>query len=334
MPRVYEHTRDKTGAHDNHYDATGRLIPDGVPDPGKASHSEDLFQKEALSFIRGNKDKPFFLYYATQLPHGPCITPDLGVYKDKDWDQKHKEWAAMMTHLDVGVGKMVALLDELGIAKNTIIFFAGDNGYSHWGYFGRKPYTDDPLFRNKGPWPKGKFTCTHEGGLRVPFFVHWPGRVKAGENPHPCALYDFLATAADLADVTAPPTDGISLLPTLLGHSDRQHKHGYFYWENGTHSPHAQSARMSQWWATRSHPAQPIALYRLDRDLACEHDLANDHPDIVKRFEAIFAEAHTDSTWYINPGESKAQIDAKKEEARAVGGMQIPTRANTVFPKG
>ncbi len=332
MPRVYKHTGDKTGEHDNHYDATGRLIPDGVSTSAKATHSENLFQREALSFIRRNKNGPFFLYYATQLPHGPCITPNLGAYKDKDWDQKHKEWAAMMTHLDESVGKIVALLAELDLAKDTIIFFAGDNGYSHWGYFGRKPYTDDPLFKNKGPWPKGKFTCTHEGGLRVPFFAHWPGRIEAGESDHPCALYDFLATAAELADVTAPPTDGISLAPTLLGKPDQQRKHDYFYWENGTHSPHAQSARRGHWWATRSHPSKPIALYRLDRDLACEHDLAKDHPDIVKRFEAIFAQAHTDSPWYINPGETKAQIDTKRERARAMNGMQVPTRANTVIP--
>lgn len=332
MERVYKHTRDKTGEHDNRYDAAGRLIPDGVPDPEKASHSENLFQKEALSFIQQNRDKPFFLYYATQLPHGPCITPNLGAYKDKDWDQKHKEWAAMMTHLDDSVAKIVRLLRELRIEKNTVVFFAGDNGYSHWGYFGRKPYTDDPLFKNKGPWPKGKFTCTHEGGLRVPFFVHWPERIKAGESDHPCALYDFLATAADLAGVPAPPTDGISLLPTLLGRPNQQRKHEYFYWENGTHSPHAQSAREGQWWAYRPHPDQAIQLYRLDRDLACEHNVAGDFPAVVKRFEAIFKEAHANSEWYVNPGQSKAQIEAKRKRAQAMKGMQTPTRANTTFP--
>jgi len=133
MKRVYAHTGDKSGKHDNIYDKSGKLIPDGVTDPTKAKYSENLFQDEALSFIRQNRDKPFFLYYATQLPHGPCITPELGAYKDKPWDQKHKEWAAMVAHMDRSVGKMFTMLQELELLDDTIIFFAGDNGYSQWG---------------------------------------------------------------------------------------------------------------------------------------------------------------------------------------------------------
>ena len=76
----------------------------------------------------------------------------------------------MLGQLDRGVGEMVDLMEQLEILDNTIIFFAGDNGYSQWGYFGRPLHEDDPLFKNKGPWPKGKFSSTHEGGVRVPFF--------------------------------------------------------------------------------------------------------------------------------------------------------------------
>jgi len=292
MTRAYAHTRDQSGVHDNTYDPNGKLIPDGVKDPTKARHSEDLFQEDALAFIRTNQSKPFFLYYATQLPHGPCITPHLGAYKDKPWGQKHKEWAAMVTHLDSGVGRMVALLEELELLDNTIIFFAGDNGYSQWGYFGRPAFEDDPLFRNKGPWPKGKFTCTHEGGLRVPFFAYWKGKIQTGESDHLCALYDILATVAELADVTAPPTDGVSLVPTLLAAPEKQKKHEYLYWENGTRSPHTQSVRLNQYWAYRPHPSQPIELYDLDRDIACARDVAQEHPEVVMKVRHIFQEAH------------------------------------------
>ena len=217
------------------YDEHGHLVPDGVPVAAAAKYSEDLFQDEALSFIKKNRDKPFFLYYATQLPHGPCITPDLGAYKDKPWDLKHKEWAAMMGHLDRGVGRMVDLMEQLEILDNTVIFFAGDNGYSQWGYFGRPLHEDDPLFKNKGPWPKGKLTSTHEGGVRVPFFVYWKDKIKAGENDHLCALYDVLATAADLAGIAPPKTDGISFAPILRGKPNEQETHRYLYWENGSH---------------------------------------------------------------------------------------------------
>jgi arylsulfatase A-like enzyme len=302
-----------------------------VKDPAKAKYSEDLFQKEALTFIRKNKNKPFFLYYATQLPHGPCITPDLGVHKDKPWSQKHKEWAAMIEHMDRGVGKMVAQLDESGVLENTIIFFAGDNGYSQWGYFGRAAHEDDPLFKNKGPWPKGKFTCTHEGGMRVPFFAYWKGKIKAQESSHICALYDILATTADLAGTASPETDGISLVPTLLAKPDKQLKHKYLYWENGTRSPHAQSVRMDQWWAYRDHPSKPIELYDITKDIDCKKNLAKDNPNIAAKIEQILKEAHVDSQWYVNPGQSKAQIDAKRQKAKAAGQMQTPVKANTIF---
>jgi arylsulfatase A-like enzyme len=309
----------------------GSLIPDGVKNPEKAKYSEDLFQKEAITFIRKNKDNPFFLYYATQLPHGPCITPDLGAYKDKLWNQKHKEWAAMVEHMDRGVGSMVTLLEKLGILDNTIIFFAGDNGYSHWGYFSRPAHEDDPLFKNKGPWPKGKFTCTHEGGMRVPFFAYWKGKIKATESGHICALYDILATTADLAGTASPKTDGISLVPTLLSKPDEQQKHNYLYWENGTRSPHAQSVRMDQWWAYRDHPSKPIELYDITKDIYFKKNLAEDHLNIVTKIKQIFEEAHVNSQWYINPGESDAQIAAKRQKAQSTGQMQKPVSPNTAY---
>ncbi len=334
MKRQYKHSGDTLGEHDNTYNENGNLIPDGVMDPAKAKYSEDLFQNEALNFIKKNKDKPFFLYYATQLPHGPVITPNLGAFKNKPWDQKHKEWAAMVEHMDRGVGKMVDQLDELKILENTIIFFAGDNGYSQWGYFGRSAHEDDPLFKNKGPWPKGKFTSTHEGGMRVPFFAYWKGKIKAEESDHVCALYDILATTADLAGLTSPKTDGISLVPTLLGKPEEQVKHKYLYWENGTRSSHAQSLRLDQWWAYREHPSKPIELYDITKDIDCEKNLSKDNPVVISKINQIFKEAHEDSEWYINPGESDEQIDAKLQRAKASGQMQNPVRPNTSYKDG
>jgi len=93
----------------------------------------------------------------------------------------------------------------------------------------RPRYTDDPLFKNKGPWDGGKFMC-RDGGGRVPFFVCWPGRIMPGQTNHVCALYDFLETAAELAGVTPDqPTDGISLVPILMGREHGQRKHRYLY---------------------------------------------------------------------------------------------------------
>ncbi len=331
MQRVYKHTSDTTGQFDNIYDASGKLVADGVKDPELVKYSEDLFEQEALNFIRNNRGDPFFLYYATQLPHGPLITTDLGEFRNKPWDIKHKEWAAMVVRMDRSVGSMVAQLEELGLLENTIIFFAGDNGYSQWGYFGRDRHEDDPFFRNKGPWPKGKFTCTHEGGMRIPFFAYWKGKISAGESGHVCALYDIMATAAELAGVDPPQSDGISLLPVLSGMPEKQLTHDYLSWENGTFSNHAQSVRKGRWWAYRDHPSGSVTLYDINLDINCEQDLAVEHPDVVEKVIAIFDEARVDSEWYTNPGESEESISQKRQKAVLQGEMQVSVKANTEY---
>lgn len=330
MERVYKHTADTSGEYDNIYDDTGRLMPAGIKDPLKGKYSEDLFEQEALAFIKHNKDKTFFLYYATQLPHGPNIASSLGKFKDKPWDQKHREWAAMIERMDMSVGRIVSMLEELDIISNTVIFFAGDNGYSHWGYFNRKPHEDDPLFKNKGPWPKGKFTSTHEGGMRIPFFVTWPGKIKPGESNHITALYDFLPTAGDFAGAAVPVNDGISLFATLTGRPDQQQEHEYLYWENGTFSTETQSLRLGPWWAFRNSPSEKISLYDIKVDTACLFNVAGNYPEIVARIEQIFRNAHSESEWYVNPGESKEFLESKKKKAIETGTQQKSKRPDAM----
>ena len=303
----------------NRSDEDGRLIPDGVADPAKAKYSEHLFREAARRFISDNKSRPLFLYYATQLPHGPLIVPDLGPYKDKPWDSKHKEWAAMVVAMDQSVGMIVEQLKQQGLFKNTIFFFAGDNGYSQWGYFHRPAWQDDPLFKNKGPWRAGKF-ISQEGGVRVPFFVHWPKRVPARESDHICALYDVLPTLADLAGVKVNhEIDGISFVPELQNTPSVQESHRYLYWEGGTRSRHAQAVRLGPWKGYREHPAKEAELYRIESDVACENNIAKEHPGIVKEIVAIFEEAHEDSHYYINPGESDEEVALKTKNAPPMG---------------
>ena len=330
MPRV---RKVRTPGNSNIYDPNGKLLADGTPDPKAASYAEDLILEAALDFIgdQNATGDPFFLYYATQLPHGPCIVPDIGKFLDRDgWSQTQREWAAMVEYLDRSAGKLVGKLNDGGHLDDTLILFAGDNGYSQWGYFGRKAWTDDPVFRNKGPWPKGKFSVTHEGGVRVPFFASWKGRIKPGQSDHPVTFYDILATAADLAGLTAPPeTDGISFAPTLLGKPDEQKKHSYLYWENGTRDPHVQTVLLhDRWWATRQHPDKPIQLYEIETDILCERDLAQRHPETVARVREIFAEAHDHSEWFRNPGDSDEFFASRTAKARAEGTLQVPTPPN------
>lgn len=330
LKRLYEYGWSPVGKEGhvaNRYDEQGRLIADGVADPAKAVNAEDLYQEAALSFIRQKKNESFFLYYATQIPHGPLITPHLGEFKDKDWSIRHKELAAMKVHLDRGVGRMMHLLEELGILENTIIFFASDNGYSQWGNFGRERWKDDPLFKNKGPWRDGKTTCK-EGGVRVPFFAYCPKFIPARESHHICALYDFPATAADIAGVKlAQVNDGISLVPEMENRSRQQQKHEYLYWEK----IHEQAVRMGQWRAYRTHPTEQTELYDIERDPASENNIAAEHPDIIAEIEQIFREAHVDSEWYINPGENQESISAKREKAEKESDVPASRRGNTTY---
>ncbi len=331
MERTYRHTRTPEGLHS--YNEKGILIPDGVDDPSRAINSQDYIHRKAIQFIRDQQDNPFFLYYATQLPHGPCITPDLGKYKDMPWDQKHKEWAAMMEHLDSHVGEIMETLDELNLMKNTILFFASDNGYSHWGYFDRKRWENDYLFDNKGPWRGGKFLPL-DGGVRVPFFVNWKGKIKPGTSQELVALYDFPATACDLAGIDEPATDGISLLPLMMGKSSVEGPlHEYLYWENGSFGAHAQAARFRNWFAFREHPDKPMQLWDLLTDIPCNEDVAASNKRIVEEAMQIFTESHETSEWYVNPGDTEELIENKRVKAQQEGSIQEPVRANSLFPE-
>ena len=329
MDTTYRHTNTPAGLH--HYDNHGQFIPHGVADPTQSKNSEDLCYQQAINFLDQHRQQPFFLYYATQLPHGPCITPNLGQFKDKPWSQKHKEWAGMITHLDTHVGGLIDRLQQNDILDKTLIIFASDNGYAHWGYMGRQKYADDPLFRNKGPWRGGKFIAW-EGGVRVPMFVHWTGKIPAGVSDHRLTLYDFFDTACDLAGVKDPPvTDGISFVPLLEGRKIAQQSHDHLYWENGSHATHAQAVCFDHWFAYRPHPDQPTQLWHTKNDVGGHHDVADKHPEVVQQATNIFEQEHQDSPWYLNPGQSAASFQIKIKQAIESGQLQEPVRANTEF---
>jgi arylsulfatase A-like enzyme len=152
----------------------------------------------------------------------------------------------------------------------------------------------------------------------VPFFVRWPGKVNPGDCDHICAFWDFLPTAAELAGAEPPQTiDGISLVPVLTGRPQRQQQHKYLYWEN----MHVQAARKGRYRAHRAHPSQPTEIYDLVADEGSTNDLAQKRPDLVEQFEQIFRDARFDSPWYVNPGETKQQINAKRKLAADRGEM-------------
>lgn len=269
--------------------------------------SHNLIHAEGLEFIRRNKDQPFFAYLPWTPPHGywamPEDDPAWQKYKDEQWDanmQKGKYdaqmYAAMVEMVDRQIGEIIELLKELDIDNNTIIFVCGDNGGQP--YFMNKNHPHGFLAPNLDPKSgkrfrggKGNF---YEGGLRIPFIVRWPGKIKEGEvSDHLGYFPDIMPTLAELAGVEPPKnTDGISIVPSLLGEKyagRKQEQHEYLYWED----PKSCAVRMSNWKAIRPNKEASFELYDLNNDLEELHDVADHYPEILEKMIKYTNEAHT-----------------------------------------
>jgi len=271
-----------------------------APYSGK-QYSMDLMAEEALWFIRENKDRPFFLYLPFPVPHAAIQVPEDSLqeyegafqetpYKGEKGYLPHPApragYAAMVTRMDREIGRIMALLKELGIDDKTLVFFSSDNGPTFNGG------TDSDFFNSAGPL-RGLKTMLYEGGIRVPLVARWPGIIKPSTvSEHISAFWDFLPTFAELLG-TKPPRDidGISILPALLGNNEDQGIHEFLYWEYGGR----QAVRMGDWKAYRQNVSSPIELYNLKDDIAEENDLAVKNPDIVFKIKDIMRDARTES---------------------------------------
>ena len=259
--------------------------------PGNANnqrqqYSHDLFSAYALNTIRRFHSKPFFLYLPFTIPHSDFDVPDISRYADRDWTTEEKAYAAMISRLDDHIGQIMALLKELQIDDQTVVFFCSDNGAAN-RYEG--------VFDSSGPL-RGRKRDLYEGGLRTPMLVRWPGQIPAGTvSDTAWSFTDFFPTAADLAGAkVAHDLDGTSIVPTLLGQaqdlSDRK-----LYWEFHSNNSLQQAARWKNWKAVRQRQQAAIELYDLETDLAEAVDVSAEHPQIVQDFAAFFRSARTES---------------------------------------
>lgn len=184
-------------------------------------YSHDLLTENALAFIRSAQRHPFFLYLPYTIPHADFTVPELEPYvRDQPWPEGAKVFASMITRMDRDIGRILDLLEELELDRNTLVVFTSDNGGlpSH-----------DAVFQNCGSLEGFKGTLT-EGGLRVPCIAYWAGKIRAGrESDEPLAFWDFMPTFAELAMIEPPkPIDGISFAPTLFGVGKQPH-HRYLF---------------------------------------------------------------------------------------------------------
>ena len=257
----------------------------------KAWYSHDLIAERALKFIRENKNGPFFLYGAFTLPHfssesedpDGLAVPSIEPYADKDWRPKAKKYAAMIHRLDGDVGRIMALLEEVGITDNTLVIFTSDNG-------GNKDVQEH--LNTGGPLRGFKRDLT-EGGIRVPLIARWPGRIPAGVScSEVIAFWDMMPTFAELAGTATPPgIDGISFVETLAGGRIAK-PHEYLYWDYGhCRDRYDQAVRIGKWKGIRLGQGSHIELYDLETDIGEKNNIAAGHPDMVKKMEAIMKEA-------------------------------------------
>jgi arylsulfatase len=274
-------------------------------------YSQDLFEAQALRFLRDHKDRPFFLYLPFTVPHLAIQVPEdsLAEYKGQ-WDDPPYEggrgylphpapragYAAMVTRMDRSVGRILDLVKELGLDERTLVLFSSDNGPASNSVGG----TDSAFFESAGPL-RGLKGSIYEGGLRVPLLARWPGKVRPGSvTDHPCYFPDLLPTLMEVigaADRVPKGIDGVSFAPTLLGQPDRQRPREYLFWEFAG-SGGQQAVRLGDWKGVRRDLLKGntrVELYNLKDDVGERHDLAERHPDVLRRLTQILDTDRTPS---------------------------------------
>lgn len=215
-----------------------------------------------------------------------------------------------MTRVDSDVGELVDTLKELGIDKNTLIVFAGDNGSSF------EPDSEiGGLFKQDSNGLRGFKRSMYEGALRQAAFAWWPGTVLAGRvTDEPWAFWDMMPTFTELSSQTPPKgyqTDGHSLVSFLKG--GPAPKRDYFYWELHEQKGAVRAARWGDWKAVLSNPRQPIEIYNITDDPGESNNLAAAKPELVEHAQAIFAASHQPHSDWPLDRRSEKQVRLSNE---------------------
>jgi arylsulfatase B len=271
------------GHNEPDYDADNPIYRGGQP-VVETEYLTDALTREAVDFIRRHRERPFLLVLAYNAVHSPLQGADAYLERFTGTsDIQRRIFAAMLANLDDSVGRVLAELGESGLDRHTLVFFLSDNG----GPTRELTSSNAPLRGEKG--------SVHEGGLRVPFMVKWPGRLEAGQvYRQPVISLDIFATAINAAGVAAPerrPLDGVDLLPFLTG-ANRGAPHERLFWRVGNR--HA--LREGDWKLVRQpRRGEPdhYRLYHLGRDIAESEDFSStEHrrvAEMVRRWEALSA---------------------------------------------
>ncbi|MBS1810675.1 MAG: sulfatase [Acidobacteria bacterium] len=269
-----------------------------MPDQSQLTRA---YTERAVSFIERNKDKPFFLYVPHTMVHVPLFVGEkfkgsakTGLYGD------------VVQEVDWSVGEILKTIKKQGLDKDTLVIFTSDNG--PWLSYGEHAGSSGPLREGKG--------TAWEGGVRVPFIARWPGKIPAGRTTRePAMTIDLLPTIGRLANAELPKhkIDGLDIWPLLQGEAKAKNPHdAYFFYYN---TNELQAVRSGKWKLIFPHtyrtlgnqpkakdgiPAKytnvksGLELYDLESDMGEKTNVADKHPDVVKRLEALAEQARED----------------------------------------
>ncbi|MCP4190087.1 MAG: arylsulfatase [Planctomycetaceae bacterium] len=250
----------------------------------------DRMTDEAIEFIQGSSDRPWFCYVPYNTPHSPWQVPDRywDKYKSADLkDDKARCAYAMVENIDDNMGRLLKAVESLQQTEDTIVIFLTDNGANSDRY-------------NAGM--KGRKGSLHEGGTRVPFFVRWPGHIPAGTViPSISAHIDVLPTVAELVQVELPSSlklDGTSLVPLLLDQLDDKPERTLFaHWgDNARGVPLTDrgAVRTDRWRAVQYN--RQWELYDMQKDPGQRQDLAGEHPQVLAGLKQQYEQWFQDVT--------------------------------------
>lgn len=248
-------------------------------------HATDLFTNWAAAYLREraqHKNQPFFLYLAYNAPHFPIEPPaewlDKVRKRSPQMEEKRAKNVALIEHLDDRIGQLLATLKEVGLEENTVIAFTADNGGSL------------PHAQNNDPWRDGK-QSHYDGGLRVPFMMRWPDRIKSGTQSGYAGLnFDLFPTFLELAGVTpSAEIDAVSLVPLLGGGSITRSRDLYFVRREGGPVYGGKSYEAiirGDWKLMQNDPYSPLELFNLRDDPHEKDNVAAKHRNIVQTLGA------------------------------------------------
>ena len=298
--------------------------PDSYARFSGKTYSADLIAEASRQFIRDHKDRPFYCFVPTTVPHLALHVPadSLAEYQGQWEDPPYPggrgytphftpraAYAAMITRMDREIGKLMALVKELGLDEHTIFVFTSDNG----PLYDKLGGTDAEFFNSHGGL-RGRKGSLYEGGFRVPGIVRWSGKIKPGVSDRITGFEDWLPTVLDLAGLQGKipaGLDGISFAATLRG--EAQAERDFLYREFPAYGGQ-QSLHMGKWKLVRQNLIQgkgkgkkakagpaTLELFDLANDPHEETDVAAQHPEVVEKMRSIMTAQHLPSAIFPFP---------------------------------